>query len=101
MNPAQLKNILLSLATEDGINASGKDEIYGCIFGRDSAKTILKILRVYSKSPQEELLKVSKRALLTLCSLQGKEINIESGEEIFGLPSGGLGIPGYHPRALS
>lgn len=35
---------LLELATNDGINASGKDEIYGCIFGRDSALTILKIM---------------------------------------------------------
>lgn len=77
---------LLSLATEDGINASGKEEIYGCIFGRDSALTILKILRVYARkvSPyvrSEELMKVCRRALLTLCSLQGKEVNIESGEE--------------------
>lgn len=72
---------LLSLATEDGINASGKDEIYGCIFGRDSALTILKILKVHQKLPSEKLLKICKQALLTLCSLQGKEINIESGEE--------------------
>lgn len=72
---------LLGLATEDGINASGKDEIYGCIFGRDSALTILKILKVYQKLPSGELLKICKQALLTLCSLQGKETNIESGEE--------------------
>ena len=37
---------VLGLATKDGINASGKDEIYGCIFGRDSAITILKLLKV-------------------------------------------------------
>jgi|Napbiome12C3dose_1001474.scaffolds.fasta_scaffold00001_234 glycogen debranching enzyme len=72
---------LLGLATEDGINASGKDEIYGCIFGRDSALTILKILRVHKKLPSDELLQVCRRALLTLCTLQGKEVNIESGEE--------------------
>lgn len=75
---------LLSLATEDGINASGKEEIYGCIFGRDSALTILKILRVCARkgTPFEaKLLKICRRALLTLCSLQGKEVNIESGEE--------------------
>ncbi len=72
---------LLDLATEDGINASGKDEIYGCIFGRDSAKTILKILRTHQKQPSLELLEICRRALLTLCSLQGIEVNIESGEE--------------------
>lgn len=72
---------LLGLATEDGINASGKDEIYGCIFGRDSALTILKILKVHKKSPTDELMKVCRRALLTLCALQGKQTNIESGEE--------------------
>lgn len=72
---------LLGLATEEGINASGKDEIYGCIFGRDSALTILKILKVHQKLPSDELLNVCRRALLTLCNLQGKEVNIESGEE--------------------
>ncbi|MCL5784145.1 MAG: hypothetical protein M1142_02200 [Patescibacteria group bacterium] len=72
---------LLSLATEEGINASGKDEAYGCIFGRDSALTILKILKVHQKSPSPELMRVCRRALLTLCKLQGMETNIESGEE--------------------
>lgn len=72
---------LLGLASEDGINASSKDEIYGCIFGRDSALTILKIIRIHKKSPSDELMLICKRALLTLCTLQGKEVNIESGEE--------------------
>lgn len=80
---------LLGLATEDGINASGRDEIYGCIFGRDSALTILKIIRVYRKQTHKvrpcvrniELMKICRRALLTLCRLQGMEVNIESGEE--------------------
>ena len=72
---------LLDLSTNDGINASGKDEIYGCIFGRDSALTILKILKVHQKKPSGKLLKICKQVLLTLCSLQGKEVNIESGEE--------------------
>lgn len=83
--PANFRDIiyqnLLSLATNDGINASGKDEIYGCIFGRDSALTILKILKVHKKFPCEQLLQISKRSLLTLCALQGKEKNIESGEQ--------------------
>ncbi len=72
---------ILDLATEDGINASGKDEVFGCIFGRDSAITILKILNVYKKEPSVELLSIVKRTLQTLVDLQGKECNIESGEE--------------------
>lgn len=78
---------LLSMSTEKGINASGRDEVYGCIFGRDSAITILKILKVCrqyrnnSFIDREELLKVSRRALLTLTQLQGQWVNVESGEE--------------------
>ncbi|MBP7966760.1 hypothetical protein KAZ66_00660 [Candidatus Woesebacteria bacterium] len=78
---------LLSMSTEKGINASGREEVYGCIFGRDSAITILKILKVCRQNPhntsidQEELLKVSRRALLTLTQLQGQWVNRESGEE--------------------
>lgn len=72
---------LLGLATEEGINASGKDEIYGCIFGRDSAHTILKIIRIHQKHPLPELMHIAKKALLNLCVLQGKTTNIESGEE--------------------
>lgn len=72
---------LLDLSTDDGINASGRDEIYGCIFGRDSALTILKILRAHSLKPSLELLEISRRSLLRLTTLQGKEFNIESGEE--------------------
>lgn len=72
---------LLGLATEEGINASGKDEIYGCTFGRDSALTILKIIRVNQRSSLPQLMQVAKKALLNMCSLQGQTINIESGEE--------------------
>lgn len=77
---------LLGLATEQGINASASNDVYGCIFGRDSAITILKILKVLSSGniPADEydkLLQISKRALNTLINLQGKETNIESGEE--------------------
>lgn len=71
---------LLELETEEGINASGKEEIYGCIFGRDSAITILKILRANKNRHDQKLLDICKKALLTLTSLQGKEFNIESGE---------------------
>ena len=72
---------LLELSTEEGIYASGKEEIYGCIFGRDSFLTILKILKVHSKKPDLELLQICRRSLLTLTELQGKQFNLESGEE--------------------
>ncbi|MDP2638498.1 MAG: amylo-alpha-1,6-glucosidase [Candidatus Levybacteria bacterium] len=78
---------LLSLFTEDGIYASSKEEVYGCIFGRDSAITILKILKVCSNKilyPTLEynlLQDACRRSLLSLVFLQGKEKNIESGEE--------------------
>jgi glycogen debranching enzyme len=80
-------NNLLELATDEGINASGKEDVYGCIFGRDSAITILKIVKatssnnVYTSDQLTNLHAMCKRGLLTLVSLQGKEINIESGEE--------------------
>ncbi len=72
---------LINLSTTDGINASGRDEAFGAIFGRDSAITILKILRVHSKKPFIDLLEIARRGLLTLVKLQGQQINIESGEE--------------------
>lgn len=72
---------LLDLICEDGINASGRDEVFGCIFGRDSAITILKILRAHTRQPLPEFLEVCKKALLNLVSLQGKEFNIECGEQ--------------------
>lgn len=91
MDTENLRNIayqcLLELATDEGINASGKDEIYGCIFGRDSAITVLKILKSLSNikdgsdNSKAELIKICRRTLVTLSTLQGKEINIESGEE--------------------
>lgn len=79
-------NTILELSTNEGINASGKDDVYGCVFGRDSAITILKILKACQnpksdKLKKETLIDICKRALLTLVSLQGKEFNVESGEE--------------------
>lgn len=74
-------NSLLELATEEGINASGREEAFGCLFGRDSALTILKILRAHSKKPLPSLLEVCKKSLLALVTLQGKEFNLESGEQ--------------------
>lgn len=78
---------LLNMSTDKGINASGKDEVYGCIFGRDSAITILKILKVCMQNrnnptiDHSALLDVSRRALITLTELQGTARNLESGEE--------------------
>ncbi len=77
---------MLDLITDEGINASGKDEIYGCIFGRDSFVTILKILKAITNKKnavidKNDLLAICRRSLLKLASLQGKEVNIESGEE--------------------
>lgn len=72
---------LLELATPEGINASAKEDIFGCIFGRDSAITVLKILRVHEQRPSLDLLEISHKALLTLVRLQGKETNRESGEQ--------------------
>ena len=78
-------NALLDLATGEGINASGASEIFGCVFGRDTAITVLKILKVLERNPTTvdvtRLKEISKRALLGLISLQGKEFNLESGEE--------------------
>lgn len=77
----QIYQCLIDLSHNEGINASAKNEIFGCIFGRDSALTILKILKANSKLEDENLSLICKRALLTLVNLQGKEFNIESGEE--------------------
>lgn len=74
-------NCLIELSHEDGINASGKEEVYGCIFGRDSFITIIKILHAIEKQPDAELLAICKRSLLKHIELQGKESNIESGEQ--------------------
>ncbi len=69
------------LEVDLGILASGKEEIYGCIFGRDSLITSLKLLRVYENTKDPYFLMLVKKILSTLTDLQGKEINIESGEE--------------------
>lgn len=72
---------LLDLTTPLGIHASSLTEAYGCIFGRDSALTVLKILNVYRKTKDKQLLDISNRSLLTLAKLQGTRENSESGEE--------------------
>ncbi len=72
---------LQQLSSDEGIYASSKEEAYGCIFGRDSAITILKLLNVYQKTKEKYILDICKRTLLTLINLQGKEYNPQSGEE--------------------
>lgn len=86
--PNNIKNIydlsyktLLDLASDEGITASSRNEAYGCIFGRDSAITILKILRVQNLNPNLGFLEACRTTLKTLVDLQGKKVNIESGEE--------------------
>src|SRR5579863_5569804 len=91
MDTYLLRNIffdsILDMATEDGINASSRHEVYGCIFGRDSAITILKLLKAsanktaFSLEERQTIQVICSRALRTLVTLQGREINIESGEE--------------------
>lgn len=91
MKLSNLRNVaytsLLELSTTEGIFASGKQEVYGCIFGRDSAITCLKILRAIETHPNHpefdstKLLSIVRNALIKLTALQGKEVNEESGEE--------------------
>jgi glycogen debranching enzyme len=72
---------ILELETAEGILASGKEEIYGCIFGRDTLITSLKLLKVYEKTKNEYFLTLVKKVLQNLALLQGTKVNIESGEE--------------------
>lgn len=69
------------LETERGILASGREELYGCVFGRDSLITALLLMRVYEKNQDEGLLALVRNILINLAKLQGRERNLESGEE--------------------
>jgi glycogen debranching enzyme len=81
----QLRELGLStireLEAEKGILASSKEEIYGCIFGRDSLISALKLLEAYQRVPDESFLLLVKKILVNLSGLQGKEYNVESGEQ--------------------
>ncbi|MES2668315.1 MAG: amylo-alpha-1,6-glucosidase [Patescibacteria group bacterium] len=74
-------NAIKELETEQGILASGREELYGCIFGRDSLITALLLLRVYEKTGDPYLAGLVKNILINLAKLQGREHNRESGEE--------------------
>lgn len=69
------------LETDSGILASSRSEIYGCLFGRDSLITALALLKVYEKNGDGYYLALVRKVLANLAVLQGKEVNIESGEE--------------------
>ena len=70
-----------TLEVDRGILASGREELYGCVFGRDSLITSLLLLRVYEKTQDAYLLTLVRKVLVNLAKLQGREANIESGEE--------------------
>lgn len=69
------------LESELGILASGRNESYGCIFGRDSLITAYTLLNVYQRTNETYYLALVRKILENLALLQGKEVNIESGEE--------------------
>lgn len=85
LNNSPLRNLayqsLINMATEDGINASGKEEIYGCLFGRDSFITIIEILDAHKRSSDKKLLDICKRTLLTHVRLQAHDFNLETGAQ--------------------
>lgn len=69
------------LETEQGILASGREELYGCLFGRDSLITALELLAARRHGAEDISLPLIRKILYSLAELQGTETNIESGEE--------------------
>lgn len=69
------------LETEAGILASARNELFGCIFGRDSLITSLLLLKVYQTTHDVQFLNIVRKVLITMSKLQGQNLNIESGEE--------------------
>jgi glycogen debranching enzyme len=74
-------NTIRQLETAQGILASSREEVFGCIFGRDTLITSLKLLKFYKRTNNSELLPIVRKALINLAALQGKEENPESGEQ--------------------
>lgn len=74
-------NSIHELEADQGILASARDEAYGCVFGRDSLVTSLMVLSVYKKTKDQYFLDLVNKILRNLAALQGKEVQIESGEE--------------------
>lgn len=73
--------VIRELEAPQGILASGRDEAYGCIFGRDSLITSLTLLDVYEKTGEAYHRELVRKVLVNLADLQGRIVNIESGEE--------------------
>lgn len=74
-------NAIKELASEEGVLASGRNEAYGCIFGRDSLIVALHLLRAYDRRGNPYLLEVVQKILRSLANLQGRATVPESGEE--------------------
>src|SRR6266404_7511238 len=69
------------LEVSNGILASGRDEVYGCIFGRDSLITSLELLEAFERTKNPYFLELVRKILTNLALLQGTSVQIESGEE--------------------
>jgi len=71
------------LESEQGIFASGRDEAYGCIFGRDSLIVVLELMRAYTHGNEKNpyYLELCEKILRSLSNLQGRHDMVESGEE--------------------
>lgn len=72
---------LLELETPEGILASARHEAFGCIFGRDSLISALGFISIYTRTKDPYFLKFSEKILRTLSKLQGKNVEVQSGEE--------------------
>lgn len=72
---------ILELETPLGINASGEEDRYAAFFGRDSAITGLKLLRTHERKPDPIYPRIIRKTLSTAIQLQGKRINLKSGEK--------------------
>src|SRR5512141_1275009 len=71
-------NAIRELETPDGILASGRDEAYGCVFGRDSLITAIGLLRLHERTPDPYYLALAQKVLRSLSNLQGRYHNLES-----------------------
>lgn len=72
---------LKELETPEGILASARNEVFGCIFGRDSLISALGFLAIYERTKNPYFLALTEKILRTLSTLQGKEVLVDSGEE--------------------
>lgn len=75
------RNTLEVLQENNVLYASAKNEVYGCVFGRDTAITILFLLDYFRNTKDYAVLEMCKTSLLHLGVLQGIKKNIHSGEE--------------------